>query len=400
MKPSRAVDAPSFKEEAHRIRDQLVDWRRDFHRHPELGFQEKRTAGIVAAVLQDLGMQVETEVAETGVVGLLEGARSGPVVLLRFDMDALPIQEQTGSAYASTTPGVMHACGHDGHTAIGLGAARLLNASREALPGVVKFVFQPAEEGLGGAERMLQAGVLEDPRPDYSLALHLWNVKPVGWFGVASGPTMAASDILQVEIEGQGGHGASPHQTIDPVVAGAHIVSALQSIVARDLDPQDAAVVSVTQIKAGEAHNVIPSHASMRGTIRSFDPEVRDRVHQRIGEIVHGVARAMKCEASVSITPLTPPVVNDAEIAARVRRWIRAAYPEAVIDDKASTMVSEDMAFFMDDVRGCYVFVGSNNPEKGLDAPHHNPRFDFDERVLPDAAGLMASFAWSLLDET
>jgi amidohydrolase len=400
MKSNKDLGRPSFKEQAAYLEDQLVAWRRDFHQHPEIGFQETRTSEIVAKTLQDLGLQVETGIAETGVVGVLEGAQTEPVVLLRFDMDALPIHEETGVPYASTAPGVMHACGHDGHTAIGLGVAHLLSRFRDRLPGVVKFVFQPAEEGLGGAERMLEAGVLERPRPDFALALHLWNVKPVGWFGVASGPMMAASDILEMGIEGQGGHGASPHQTIDPVVACAHIIAALQSIVARDLDPQDAAVVSITQIDAGDTHNVIPTRATMRGTIRTFDPEVRERVHKRIKVIAEGVAQAMKCEASVSITPLTPPVVNDVEIAARVREWIRTLYPEADVDDEACTMGSEDMSFFMRDVPGCYFFVGSNNPEKGLDAPHHSPMFDFDESVLPKAAGLMALCAWSLLHET
>jgi amidohydrolase len=284
--------------------------------------------------------------------------------------------------------------------AIGLAVAKLLSQARERLPGEVRFVFQPAEEGLGGAERMLEEGLLERAAPDFCLALHLWNVRPIGWYGVAAGPTMASSDILEVEIEGLGGHGASPHQTVDPVIASAQLIIALQSVVSRDLDPLDAAVVSVTQVSAGDTHNVIPSKATLRGTIRTFKPDVRDQVHRRIEEIAHGIAQSMKCRAQVRILPLTPTVVNDAVIVEHVRNLIHDAFPEAHVESDARTMGSEDMAFFMERVPGCYFFVGSSNPEKGLDAAHHNPRFDFDERALPAAAGLLALCAWSLLSGT
>lgn len=246
---------------------------------------------------------------------------------------------------------------------------------------------------------MLEEGLLERAKADLCLALHLWNVRPVGWYGVASGPTMASSDILEVELEGRGGHGASPHETIDPVLAAAHLITAFQSIVSRDLDPLDSAVVSVTQVSAGDAHNVIPSRATLRGTIRTFRPEVRERVHERIQELTSGIARAMKCRAEVRIHPLTPTVVNDPAIAERVRMLIHKAFPEAYVDKEARTMGSEDMAFLLERVPGCYFFIGSNNPEKGFDAAHHNPKFDFDEVVLPIAAGLMAECAWSLLSD-
>lgn len=399
MNTSEPNEMPPFPAEAEDMAERIVAWRRDFHRHPEIGFQEHRSAEIIAQTLRELDLTVETGIAETGVMGTMQGARSSPVALLRFDMDALPVLEETGASYASTSPGVMHACGHDGHMAIGLTVANLLGRYRERLPGVVKFVFQPAEEGLGGAERMLEEGLLERAAPDFCLALHLWNVRPIGWFGVAAGPTMASSDILEVEIEGQGGHGASPHQTIDPVIASAQLITALQSVVSRDLDPLDAAVVSVTQVSAGDAHNVIPSRATLRGTIRSFKPDVRDQVHRRVEEIAEGVARSMKCRAQVRIRPLTPTVVNDAAIAERLRTLIHDAFPDAHVDSDARTMGSEDMAFFMERVPGCYFFVGSSNPDKGLDAAHHNPKFDFDERALPTAAGLMAQCVWSLLSD-
>nr|HMN58730.1 amidohydrolase [Anaerolinea sp.] len=239
--------------------------RRDLHIHPEMGFQEFRTAGIVAKELGRLGLEVHTGVAKTGVVGMLEGDLPGPVILARFDMDALPIHEDTGAEYASQTAGIMHACGHDGHVAAGLTVARMLAARRSALRGSVKFVFQPAEEGLGGAEEMIRSGVLRDPPVDVTLSMHLWNDRPVGWLGITSGPLMAGADIFQIEITGKGGHGALPHQTIDPVAAGAVMVTALQTIVSRNLSPLESAVITVARLRAGEAFNVIPQTAELAG---------------------------------------------------------------------------------------------------------------------------------------
>jgi len=226
--------------------------RRDFHRHPELGFQEKRTARRIVEELSALpGLDVETGVGGTGVVALLEGENPGPVVLLRVDMDALPIVEENDVPYVSQNEGVMHACGHDGHIAMGLTAAKMLHAERENLAGTVKFVFQPAEEGDGGAERMIEDGVLENPRPDYALALHLWNEKPVGWYGIAPGPTMAAAETLTLTVTGKGGHGAAPHTTVDPILAAAHIVTSLQSIISREIDPADTGVISIPVFTGG-----------------------------------------------------------------------------------------------------------------------------------------------------
>ena len=243
--------------------------RRDFHMHPELGFREIRTGGIVAKELESLGIEVTKGVGRTGVVGLLEGARPGPTLLLRFDMDALPIVEDTGAEYASQNNGVMHACGHDGHSAIGLTVAKMLNAHRDQLTGTIKFCFQPSEEGnngeeVGGAEMMMRDGVLDSPKVDMTLALHLWNEKPLGWLGVAQGPVMAGADIFSVKITGKGGHGAIPDATVDPVVAAANIVNALQSIVSRNVAPLETAVVSVTMIHGGTAFNVIPQEVVVR----------------------------------------------------------------------------------------------------------------------------------------
>jgi amidohydrolase len=371
--------------------------RRDFHRHPELGFREVRTSGIVAKTLTELGLEVTTGIGKTGVVGMLEGGHPGPVVLLRFDMDALPIQEETGAEYASQNPGIMHACGHDGHTAVGLTVARLLHAHSQELAGIVKLVFQPAEEGLGGAQAMIDDDVLENPKPDFALALHLWNEKPLGWLGIHAGPVMAASEIFKVSLTGKGGHGASPHLSVDPLLAAAHVVTALQGIVSRNIAPLEAAVVSVTSIRGGEAFNVIPSTVEMLGTIRTFLPEVRQRVLERFVQIVEGVAGGMGCQASVEITSITPAVVNEARIAQGVEEAAHRLWPEQPVDRDFQSMVSEDMALMMQRVPGCYFFVGSANPAKGLDAPHHHPRFNIDEDALPRAAALMAASAVHLL---
>ena len=387
-----------FQTESEALAGEIIAQRRDFHRHPELGFQEHRTAGIVVDALDRLGLKIRTGVAKTGVIALLNGVRPGPTILLRFDMDALPIQEETGAPYASEFDGVMHACGHDGHTAIGMAVAKLLHGHRQELPGKVKFVFQPAEEGLNGAERMVEEGVLLDPTPDYTLAMHLWNGKPVGWIGITPGPALAGSERLEIDIAGRGGHGASPHQTVDPVLAAAQVICALQSVVSRNLDPGKPAVVSVTQIRAGDAFNVIPSRALLGGTIRTFGGEVRDLVLRRVEEIVCGIAEAMGCEAKVNIKRLTPPVINDQELAIRMQSLVKKVCPEAIVDAEEVSMGSEDMAFMMEDIPGCYILVGSNNPEKRLDAPHHNPRYDFDEVVLPKAAALMATATWMLLE--
>ena len=374
--------------------------RRDFHSHPELGFQEVRTAGIVARQLNELGLEVHTGIAETGVIAILEGELPGPVVLLRFDMDALPILEETQAVYASLNPGVMHACGHDGHTAIGITVAHLLHSHRDMLRGTVKFVFQPAEEGLGGAQRMVKEGVLEDPRPNSCLSLHLWNEKPVGWIGAAAGPVMAASEIFKLQLTGKGGHGAVPNLTIDPVLGASHIISALQSIVSRNVSPLQSAVISVTSVHSGEAFNVIPNQATLKGTIRTFEPVVRQLVLERFRQVVEGVALAMGCQVTIEVESITPAVINDPGVTSRVQSVVRNLVPDAQLDEQCSTMGSEDMAFMMQQIPGCYYFIGSANSDKGLNAAHHHPRFDFDEIVMPRAAAIMANAAVEMLEKS
>ena len=389
----------NFLNDAQALFEYTRDLRRDFHKHPEIGFKEIRTANIIAKELTSLGMEVKTGVGQTGVVALLEGKEPGPVVLLRFDMDALPIQEETGAEYASVNDGVMHACGHDGHVAIGLTVARLLNNHRSELKGTVKLVFQPAEEGLGGAERMIADGILHSPPPDVLLALHVWNEKPVGWIGIVPGPVMAAADTFYVRIIGKGGHGGVPNICNDPILAASQVINSLQSIVSRNVSPLKAAVVTVASIHGGEAFNVIPSEVELKGTIRTFESAVRDRVILRLQQIVENVTHALECESTVEIKSITPVLFNHPEITTRVQQVASRLLPGDEIDFHTITMGSEDMAYMLQQIPGCYFFIGSANKEKNLDASHHHSKFDFDESILPKAAGLMVASAMEFLEK-
>jgi amidohydrolase len=388
----------NFLDEALQLNNYIIERRRDFHQYPELGLEEIRTAGIVAEALKELGMEVTTGVGVTGVVGLLRGTKASPVLLLRFDMDALPIQEETGVEYASKNPGKMHACGHDSHMAVGLTVAKMLAAKRDSLPGTIKFVFQPAEEGAGGAEKMVADGVLTNPKPDYSMAMHVWNEKPVGWYGVTMGPAMAGAHIFTIKLTGKGGHGAAPHKTVDPVIAAAQIITSLQTINSRNVDPLDTAVLSVCRVESGTAFNVIPQEALLEGTIRTFKSGVFDLVEKRFTEIVEHVAKAMGCTAKISIKQVTYPVVNDKDLAALMADVIKAVDQNAKIDTTHQTMGSEDFSFMMNDIPGCFIFVGSANPEKGLDFGHHHPKFNIDEACLPYAAAILAQGAVEILE--
>ncbi len=388
-----------FIDEAQALFDYTRELRRDFHKHPEIGLKEIRTANIVARELSNLGMEVKTGVGQTGVVGLLEGQGPGPVVLLRFDMDALPIQEETNAEYASQNPGLMHACGHDGHVAVGLTVARILNDHRKEINGTIKLVFQPGEEGFGGAEKMIADGILQGPAPDVALGLHIWNDKPVGWIGIVPGPVMAAADTFTVRIIGRGGHGAVPNLVADPILAASQVVNALQGIVSRNVSPLKSAVVTVASIHGGDAFNVIPAEVVLKGTLRSFEPEVRELMVKRFHAIVGNVALAGDCDSSIEITSITPAVYNDPEITRRVQGIAAELLPADQLDTQTMTMGAEDMAFILQKVRGCYFFIGSANIGKNLVAPHHNSKFDFDEFILPKAAGLMAASALEFLDQ-
>ena len=386
-----------YQAEAEALRDEVIARRRDFHQNPELAFEEMRTAGIVAAELGKLGLEVQTGVGKTGVVAMLDGASDGPTVLIRADMDALPILEENTTDYTSQVAGKMHACGHDGHTAIALGVAKVLTKHRDSLKGRVKFVFQPAEEIAGGAKAMITDGVLNDPRPDVSLGLHLWNSLPVGILGVGKGATMASSSIFKIIITGKGAHGAQPHQGIDPVTCAAQVITALQTIVARNVDPEKEAVVSVTTMHAGHAHNVIPKSVELTGTLRAFDIEVRDLITQRLKDIAQGIGQAMQCEVEAEVEHLTIPVVNHAEVYDKVQPRLASIVGTDKVESAVSTMGGEDMAFLMDDIPGMFFFVGSANSERELDYGHHHPRFDFDEDALPLGVATLAAAAGAYL---
>ena len=394
---------PNFLHQAAELFPFTQSLRRDFHMHPELGFREIRTGGIVAKKLEALGLEVTKGVGKTGVVGLLEGGKPGPTLLLRFDMDALPIVEETGAEYASQKSGVMHACGHDGHTAIGLTVAKILHAHRDQLAGTIKFCFQPSEEGhngeeAGGAEMMIRDGVLDSPKVDMTLSMHLWNEKPLGWVHVAKGPVMAGAEQFKIKLIGKGGHGAAPNAAIDPIIAAVQVVSAAQSIVARNVGPLETAVVSFTMLHSGTAFNVIPQEATLEGTIRTFDLGVRLKVLERFEGIVRGVASAMGCQVEVTVKRLTPALVNADDVAGRVQQTARRVLPDADHEDSPYlTMGAEDMAFMQEKAPGCYFFVGSADRARGLDYGHHHPKFDFDEDALINGAALMAAATADIL---
>jgi amidohydrolase len=392
-----------FIKEARALFPYTQSMRRDFHIHPELGFHEVRTGGIVAKELEALGLEVTKGVGKTGVVGLLEGSKPGATILLRFDMDALPIIEETGAEYASQNQGVMHACGHDGHTAMGLTVARILQNHRDELNGTIKFCFQPSEEGfngeeMGGNEMMIRDGVLDGPKVDQTLSMHLWNEQPVGWIGVGKGPVMAGAELFTIKIIGKGGHGAAPHLTIDPIIAAGQVVTALQTITSRNVAPLQSAVVSVTTVHSGTAFNVIPQDAELTGTIRTFDLDVRKKVLERFEQIIRGIGEAMGCQVEITVKRVTPAVINNDAVSERVQETAHQLLSDSTIDTAPyMTMGAEDMAFMQEKVPGCYFFIGSNNKERHLDYGHHHPKFDFDEEALVRGTALMAAAAMDVL---
>ena len=366
-------------------RASLVATRRDIHQHPELGFEETRTAALVAERLRKLDYHVTPGVGKTGVVGLKK--KDGRCVLLRADMDALPVEEANAVPYRSKASGKMHACGHDGHVAIGLEVARRL-APLE-LGGSVKFAFQPAEEASNGAQAMIGDGVLEAPRVNAAFGIHLWNDLPVGTVGVMAGPVMASVDQFEIEIVGRGGHAAAPHQTIDPVLVAAHVITALQTLVSRRRDPLSEAVVSVTEVHAGRAFNVIPERAELRGTVRTFGGRFWEDAPRLLEETARGVASALGGQANVEYRRLSAPLVNDEKQSALMREVAAAVIGADNVREGVRTMGGEDMSYFLEKVPGCFAFVGSAPRGKGRASPHHSPTFDIDEESLVIGAELL-----------
>ena len=362
--------------------ESMVALRRDFHRHPELSFQEKRTSEIIAERLTRAGLEVRTGIAKTGVVGILRADRPGKTIAWRADIDALPLTEILDAPFSSETPGVMHACGHDGHTAIAITLAEILSARRAELPGTAVFIFQPAEELLGGAKPMIEAGVLDDPRVDEIYGLHLTTQDAAGTVNVRPGPTMASGDGFSVEVTGKGGHGAYPHLSVDPMTAAAHILIGMQSLVTKEVAAKETVVLTVGQIQAGTKNNIIPDKAVMRGTLRTFDLDVREQLLGRLQSFVADMARAYRAEARLDLTMGCPPVVNPERETAFVHDCVTEEMGAAAAVVGSPVMASDDMSLFLRARPGCYFRVGIA-PAHGRPVPHHAPEFEMNEAGLP-----------------
>ncbi|MBF2080420.1 MAG: amidohydrolase [Synechococcales cyanobacterium T60_A2020_003] len=377
------VNPSRIRADIQALQPQLVNWRRHLHQRPELAFQEQQTAIFIIEKLKEWQIPYQAEVAETGIVAVIEGDRPGPVLAIRADMDALPIQEENQVAYRSLRDGLMHACGHDGHVAIALGTAYYLATHRSNFAGTVKIIFQPAEEGPGGAKPMIDAGALRNPDVDAVIGLHLWNNLPLGTVGIRSGPMMAAVELFELKIRGKGGHGAMPHQTVDSIVVASQVVNALQTIVSRNVDPLKSGVVTVGSFHAGKANNVIANSAELTGTIRYFDPSLDGFFQERFEQIVAGVCQTYGAHYDLDYWQLYPPLINNEAIANLVRSVAEQVIETAAgVVPECQTMGGEDMSFFLQEVPGCYFFLGAANPSLDLAYPHHHPRFDFDETAL------------------
>lgn len=383
-------------EKAMALQDQLVTFRRDLHQHPELGMEEFRTADLVAEHLRNLGVEVRTGVGGTGVVGLIRGANAGPTIGLRADMDALPIQDQKSVSYTSQVPGKMHACGHDGHTTILLGAATVLQGWRTKLKGNVKLLFQPAEEGPGGAIPMITDGALEDPKVDAVVGLHLHNDLPVGQIGIRYGTTNASTDSFEIKIIGEGGHGAHPHSSVDAVVVAAQAVTALQTVVSRETDPLDSVVLTVGTINGGYRHNVIADQVVLTGTIRTLDPKTREAMPQRLERILQGITQAGRARYELKINQGYASVSNDERVTSLVEETGRELLGgENVVIIPRPSMGGEDFAYFAQKAPGCFFRLGSRNQEKGIVFPGHHPKYDFDEAAIPVGVAMLVKTVMS-----
>ncbi len=383
-----------IKEMVYSNRDQIVSWRREFHEYPELTWQENRTGNRVAEELRKMGIEVR-RISKTGVLGILKGVKSSKTVALRADMDALPIVEKTDSPYQSKISGVMHACGHDGHTAMLLGAAKVLSNMKDTLEGTVKFIFQPAEEGGLGALRMREEGVLEEVSA--ILGIHLWADIPSGMISLEPGPRMASADKFKITVRGKSGHGSMPHQGVDALIAAGAILSDLQSIVSREINPLEPAVVSVGTISGGAGWNVICNEVIMEGTTRSFNPDVRAKLLESIERIVTKTASSYRAEGQLEITYITPPTINHASIAGIFANTVESVFGKEKIVTMEKVMGGEDFAYLNETVPGIMVFLGIRNDEKGIIYPHHHEKFNIDEDSLPIGAILYAQFALDYL---
>jgi amidohydrolase len=377
---------------------EMIALRRDFHKHPELGFTEKRTAGIIARYLENLGLEVHEGIGTTGVVGLLAGAKPGKTLMLRSDMDALPIHEKNEVDYKSVNTGVMHACGHDGHMAILLTTAKVLSRMRDSLSGRIKFVFQPAEESLGGARAMIADGVLDDPKVDAAFGLHLISMLPLGYIGWKYGPIMASMDSFTITIKGKGGHSAMPEGGVDAILISSQVISTLQSLVTKDISPLSPVVIHVGTIKGGDAPNVIADEVVLEGTVRTLDMNVQKLVPERMKRILAGNTLSMGGSYELDYKSGYPTTVNNPEMTDLVRNAAGLVVEEDRVIGVPPTMASEDMSFYLQKVPGSYFYVGAGNSEKGFVHPHHNSLFDFDEQALEIGAKTLVHLAVSYLE--
>ena len=382
---------------ANQIACAVVADRRVIHRRPELAYQERETATLVEARLRELRVPFRGGVGGTGVIGLIEGARRGRTVLLRADMDALPIQEESAAEYASSNPGVMHACGHDAHTAVLLGATRLLVDQRAELAGNVKLMFQPAEEGGAGAVRMIDDGLLEDPSVDAAFMLHVAHQLYAGQVATAAGPMLAGANAFTITVEGRGGHAARPSMAVDPVVVAAHIVTALQTLVSRETPPEQPAVVTLGSFAAGTTHNVIPDRAVIKGTIRAYTEELMTQLEHRLEDTAQGVARALRADARVEYQMHYPPTVNDPAMAELLAGAARSALGGEAVVEAQPVMAAEDFSFVLQRVPGAMLSLGVRSRDWAEPRPVHTARFDMDESALPIGVAVMTSVALQFL---
>lgn len=382
------------------LKDELIRLRRDFHAHPELGFQEHRTAEVVEKYLQDLGLSTQ-RMATTGVVALLQGARPGPVLALRADMDGLPLTEENTFDFCSKNQGVMHACGHDAHLAMLLVAARILVAEQEGLAGSIKFVFQPNEE-IAGALPMIEQGVLEDPPVDGVMGIHVWTPLESGKVAISPGPVMGGLDVFRVTIQGQGGHTGTPHQAVDPIIAAANLIQTVQSIQTREIDQRQSTIIMFGKIQGGSKSNIIPDKVELEGSIRFLypgGPESEERPTQRFERIVRGVCETHRCSYEIEIEHENIPLVNDPGMS----ELARTTALEVLGDEKSvtslQTIASEDFSEFNARVPGVFIFLGAGNEAKGTTVAHHNPCFNIDEEVLPNGVALLVKGALRFCNE-
>jgi amidohydrolase len=384
---------------ARAIEPQMVEDRRRIHSHPELAYEEEQTSSLVRARLEELGIPFRSGLAKTGVVATINGDRgNGRCVLLRADMDALPIDERSGVSFASQIPGRMHACGHDAHTAMLLGAARLLLDHRLDFAGTVKLMFQPAEEGAGGAPRMIEAGALTDPPVEAAFALHVRPDLAAGKVSCSAGPQLAGADVFTITIQGHGGHAAEPQTAIDAVVVGAQVVLALQTLVAREVAPTASAVLTLGSFNAGERFNVIADRAVIKGTIRAFDDELFRHLEQRMREVVTGVASALRATAHVDLLGRCPPLVNDASMAERLAATARSLLGGDLVEAVKAEMWAEDFAFVLEKIPGAMLWLGVKNADWPQPKAIHTTEFDLDESALPIGSSAMAGVALDYLN--